>query len=78
LAQFDVELNNAVIEVTRGIGKGKPRQLAFRTIPNTTKPVIFFGPNVTSWARLREIEKTGAHIARDWIELDALVKALHP
>lgn len=59
LTDFDVELENAVIEVTAGLqGSSKPAQLAKRVIPNTQKPVIFFGPNITKGpAYFREIEK---------------------
>jgi len=78
LTDFDVELDNAIIEVTNGIGRGKPGQLANRIIPNANKPVIFFGPKVTSAARLREIEATGAIVVNTLEELDAIVKSLHP
>lgn len=43
---FDIELDNFVIEVTRGGGKGKASQVLNKIQPEASKEVVIFGPNL--------------------------------
>ena len=43
---FDIELDDLVIEVTQGGGKGKASQILNKIQPETSKNVVIFGPNL--------------------------------
>jgi RHS repeat-associated protein len=81
LTRYDVELKNAIIEVTKGDGGDKVRQLSKNILPAAkldNKLVFLYCPNCISRPRNKEIEKLGVRVIRDLQELDLVVKSLHP
>jgi RHS repeat-associated protein len=77
LGDIDVELENAIIEVTTGGGDKFGQMLKYLTpaFNPLSKPVILFAPNITNPGRIEAFKNAGFEIARSMVELDFL---LHP
>ena len=83
--EIDVELTNAIIEVSVGLKKGKKariqrERLLSETLNPNQKPVIQFSKSdkrMTS-AQRQHLLDSGLHdVATSFDELDAIIKALH-
>ena len=83
LTDLDIHGRGFVIEVTTGIGKGKPGQLSKNILPAAKGPnglpatpakVAVYGPRMLSKARNAEITKLGVPVFNDFNALVAWVK----
>ncbi|MCH2200025.1 MAG: hypothetical protein MK081_14705 [Flavobacteriales bacterium] len=64
LTDFDIVLDDIVIEVTKGGGKGKMNQIVNRLIPNTSKEVVLFAPKVKGSVE-RKLTEAGVKVFKD-------------
>jgi RHS repeat-associated protein len=71
LTDFDIELQNAVIEVKAGSGKGTGAQVS-RIMEATDKPVIVYGPDLGG-SVIQEVEKRGGLATRSRSDLTAVI-----
>jgi hypothetical protein len=72
-AEFDIETQNAVIQVKSGGGKGLAKQI-LRTQVVTDKPVIGYGPNLKP-SVVRQIQREGNLVIT---ERDVLLDVIRP
>ena len=76
IGEIDVELDNVIIEVTKGEGGGKFGQaqklLNNRSMNPSGKPVIVYGPDLKP-GLVRQLRANGVKVAQTMQELDALV-----
>ena len=70
--EFDIELNNVIIEVTGGKGTRKMKQ-HFAQMAASDKPVILYGPNLRE-GLIRDINRQGG-IATN--SIDDLLEAIY-
>ena len=63
VTEFDIETQNAVIQVKSGGGKGLAKQIS-RTQTVTDKPVIGYGPNL-KLSVVRQIQREGNLVTTD-------------
>jgi hypothetical protein len=79
LSEIDVELDNAIIEVTGGVGRGKLDQLSRLMSPAINplgKQVIIYGPNITP-GRVQNLTDAGAKVAQSLFDLQVLLDPEH-
>ncbi|HVI47121.1 MAG TPA: RHS repeat-associated core domain-containing protein [Chitinophaga sp.] len=74
LTDFDIELNNYIIEVNDGSAKGKLTQIRDRIQPHTNKEVILFSPKMSG-----SVEKSmKANNIRAFRDLKSLIEYVTP
>ena len=75
VGEIDVELSDAIIEVTTGTGRGKVAQvgrLMSIAVNPSGKSVVVFGPDISA-GRIPGLEAAGARVARSLEELSVIV-----